>query len=198
VTKSVCEDNGGVWWGLGATDPSTYGGGLAECWQVNQTIWEHEGQSTRYNTDKVAQSPQEYEAVRNQKYKLVQNKWTDYDIPSNGPVDVTSIEFYQVNENFPLPKLDTADANLLTGELNQEQQANFNWLSAKLNQVLASAPACPGDGNGDGVVDEQDVADYFQIANNWGLSSHYDFNIDGLTNGDDLNTILTHMGACPK
>ena len=25
VSKSVCEDNGGVWWGAGATDPSTAG-----------------------------------------------------------------------------------------------------------------------------------------------------------------------------
>ncbi|HEY1731793.1 MAG TPA: sulfatase-like hydrolase/transferase [Terriglobales bacterium] len=198
VTKSVCQDNGGVWWGVGATDPSTYGGGLAECWQVNQLIWEHEGNSSNYNTDKVAQSPQEYEAVRNQHYKLLQNKWTDYDIQTNGPVAMSSIEFYSVNENAPLPKLDTANSDLLPGSLNHEQQANFDWLSAKLNQVQASAPACPGDGNGDGVVDEQDVTDYYQIADSWGLSSHYDFNIDSFTNGDDLNTILTHMGACPQ
>lgn len=196
VSKSVCEDNGGVWWGLGATDPSTYGGGLAQCWQVNQVIWEHE--AADYSTKKVIQNPQEYNAVRNDRYKLVVNHWQDYDIQTDGPVSITSTEFYEINENVPVPKLDTADSDLLPGTLNPEQQASFNALQLRMNAVLASAPACPGDGNGDGVVDQQDVSDYYQIANGWGLSSHYDFNIDGFTNGEDLTTILNNFGPCPK
>jgi hypothetical protein len=195
VTKSVCEDNGGVWWGVGASDPSTYGGGLAECWQVNQSIWEHE--AADYASRRVLQNPQEYAAVRNDKYKLVKNQWRDYDVQTGGPADITSIEFYEVNQDAPLPKLDTADANLLPGPLTPEQQANFSALQERLDQILASQPPCPGDGNGDGVVDGQDVADYQQIANQWGLSSHYDFNIDGVTNGDDLETILNNFGQCP-
>ena len=195
VTKSVCEDNGGVWWGVGATDPSTYGGGLAECWQVNQSLWEHVPED--YATRRVLQNPQTYEAVRNDKYKLVHNRWQDYDVKSSGPVTVDSTEFYEINQDIPLPKLDTAGANLLPGGLNQEQQANFDALQARLNAVLASAPACPGDGNGDGVVDDLDVQDYTQIAKQWGLSSHYDFNIDSFTNEEDLQTIQSHYGPCP-
>ena len=57
---------------------------------------------------------------------------------------------------------------------------------------------CPGDGNGDGVVDEQDVIDYTLIAKTWGLSSHYDFNIDGLTDDKDLDIILNSFGTCPR
>ena len=67
-----------------------------------------------------------------------------------------------------------------------------------MKAVLGSAPPCPGDGNGDGVVDGLDVADYYQIANNWGMSSHYDFNIDGFTSNDDLMIILSHLGSCPQ
>jgi hypothetical protein len=196
VTKGVCQDNGGVWWGVGATDPSTYGGGLAECWQVNQTTWEHE--AANYPTKRVLQNPQEYEAVRNDEYKLVVNQSQDYNIATDAPVTVMSTEFYRVNQNAPIPLIDKSGLDLLPGGLNQEEQANFNALQARMNAVLASAPACPGDGNGDGVVDEQDVTDYYQIADQWGLSSHYDFNIDGFTNGTDLTTILNHFGQCPK
>jgi hypothetical protein len=195
VTKSVCEDNGGVWWGVGATDPSTYGGGLAECWQVNQSLWQHDGGD--YASKRVLVNPQTYSAVRNDNYKLVLNEWQDYDIPTNSPVTVISTEFYQVNENAPNPLIDTAALDLLPGELNQEQQKNFDVLQKRLNSVLASSPACPGDGNGDGVVDDLDVQDYYQIAP-WGLSSHYDFNFDGLTNQTDLTAITSHFGPCPK
>ncbi len=196
VSKSVCEDNGGVWWGIGATNGSTYGGGLAECWQVNQVIWEHEG--ANYATKRVLQSPQTYSAVRNDKYKLVDNQWTDYDVQTNSPVNVVSIEFYQINENAPFPLIDRADLDLLPKGLNKEQQKNFLILQQRLKAVLASAPPCPGDGNGDGVVNELDVEDYTQIATQWGLSSHYDFNYDGLTNEKDLMTILNNWGPCPK
>ena len=42
-TKGVCQDNSGVWWGPGATDPSTAGippEGLAMCCDV--AIWQHD------------------------------------------------------------------------------------------------------------------------------------------------------------
>ena len=57
---------------------------------------------------------------------------------------------------------------------------------------------CPGDGNGDGVVDNNDVTDFYQISNRWQQSSHYDFNVDGLTNIQDLITIYDNFGRCPQ
>jgi hypothetical protein len=195
VSHSVCNDNGGTWWGPGG-DPGTYGGGLAECWQVNQVIWKHEAEN--YATKKVSQNPQRAIAVRNQHYKLVRNQSYDYDIETDGPVLETSIEFYRVNEREPFPRLDRAKLNLLLRGVNPEQQMNFDAVQKQRNEVLGSAPPCPGDGNGDGVVDRQDVTDYYQFANNkWGLSSHYDFNLDGLTNNDDLMTIMNNFGPCP-
>jgi Sulfatase len=197
VSKSVCEDNGGVWWGKKATDPSTYGGGLNECWQVNQSIYKHN--RLRYSAKKVTQNPQTAIAVRNQKYKLVYNQWEDYNIPTDGPITIESTEFYKVNEepgNSVL--IDKEGSNLLSGTLTRVQQSNFDALQHQMDTVLASAPACPGDGNGDGKVNNLDVTDFYEIFDSWGLSSHYDFNLDGETNLADLAIIQDHIGPCPK
>ena len=195
VSKSVCEDNGGVWWGPGATDKSTYGGGLAECWQVNQSIWKHDG--GQYSIKKVMQNPQRAIATRNQHFKLVYNTWYDYDIYTDDKIEVSSTEFYRVNENDPVPLIDLETLNLLPGPLNREQQQNFEMLKVQMGTVLNSSPPCPGDGNGDGVVDNRDVFDYNLIAHTWGLSSHYDFNLDGKTDNKDLMTIMENFGPCP-
>lgn len=196
VSQSVCEDNGGTWWGVGATKKETYGGGLEECWEVNQSIWQHD--PTHYAARKVDQSPQEGYAVRNDDYKFVKNQWEDYDIRKNGPIPVTSIEFYRVNEREKIPLIDLERFDLLQKPLNPVEQLNFNILQARMNAIIASAQPCPGDGNGDGVVDEKDVADYDRIVNRWGLSSHYDFNFDSFTNDKDLDIIMKSFGPCPR
>lgn len=195
VSKSVCNDNGGTWWGPGG-DQGTYGGGLAECWQVNQVIWEHEGGD--YATKKVRVNPQTAIAVRNQRYKLVRNQWVDYDVQSDGPIPMAKLEFYRVNENERFPLLDREESDLLPKGLNREQQMNFDILRRKMNEVLTSAPPCPGDGNGDGMVDNNDVTEFFRISNSWFMSSHYDFNLDGFTDVHDLITIYNHFGSCPQ
>ena len=46
------------------------------------------------------------------------------------------------------------------------------------------------------MVDEQDVLDYTLIAKTWGLSSHYDFNIDGATDEKALDIIMNSFGPC--
>jgi hypothetical protein len=64
------------------------------------------------------------------------------------------------------------------------------------NAQLAAAPSCSGDGNADGVVDEQDLADFssFELAQGWGRSSVYDLNFDGITDGSDETIITDGMG----
>ncbi len=83
--------------------------------------------------------------------------------------------------------------------LTPEQQRNYDALSAQLTAILGSQPACPGDGNIDGVINVLDVA-------NWGIyralasgkSSWYDINMDGLTNPADLALIQQVLGTkCP-
>ena len=113
-------------------------------------------------------------------------------------------EFYRVNEHEPVPLIDREELDLLPGRLNHvgglppEVQMNFNELQAQMNTVLASAPPCPGDGNGDGMVNDQDITDFDYISQSWFLSSHYDFNLDGYTDIHDLITIYNHFGPCPQ
>ncbi len=55
INRGVCKDNGGVWWGDGAT----YSGyaPVDECWQVNQAICECLTDKSDYDAAKVDQSP---------------------------------------------------------------------------------------------------------------------------------------------
>ena len=93
---------------------------------MNQVIWKHE--AANYSINKVTQNPQMAKAVRNQHYKLVRNQWFDYDIQTDGPVQVVSTEFYRVNEDEPLPLIDRDELDLLPRGLNHEQQMNFDAL----------------------------------------------------------------------
>lgn len=196
-TKSVCEDNGGIWWGAGATDPSTAGipsSGLALCCDV--AVWQADhGQTISTNI-----YPLEAFAIRNDHYKLVINDYDSYDATSNSCVASSTREFYKINEDVPVPKLDTADANLLANgqKLNPWQQQKYDSLNAQFKKLMASQPPCPGDINLDGTVDYLDVLEWemFQQTS-LGYSSWADLNLDGLTDDADLAIILEHQGACP-
>jgi len=197
-TKGVCEDNNGIWWGAGATDPSTLGipsGGLKLCCDV--AVW----QANHDQTISTNIYPLDAFAIRNDLYKFVINNFEAYDETSNSCVATSTREFYQINEKVPVPKLDTADADLLaTGKpLNQKQQKNYDALTAQLTTLLASQPACPGDINLDGFVDYLDIAAWEMFEElSLGYSSWADLNLDGLTNDADLAIILENLGACPS
>jgi hypothetical protein len=196
-SKSVCEDNSGIWWGAGATDPSTAGipaQGLTLCCDV--AVW----QANHSQTISTEIYPLEAYAIRNPLYKLVINSYEAYDAGSNACVATTTKEFYQINQKVPVPKLDTAEADLLASgsPLNRLQQRNYNALTAQLAQLLASQPACPGDLNLDGTVNYLDVGEWETYqALSLGFSSWADVNLDGLTDSADLAIILQNFGACP-
>jgi hypothetical protein len=196
VSKSVCEDNSGIWWGSGATDPVTAGipaAGLTYCCDVN-VFRANQGQPG------YTIQPLESIGIRNDRYKIVSNYTQSYDATANACAPLTTSEFYAINEAVPVPRLDRADLNLLAlGPLTPEQQSNYNSLSAQLTKVLASQPACPGDGNIDGAVnglDKRDWLTYRTLAQ--GASSWYDINMDGLTNSADLELIQQYIGKCPS
>jgi hypothetical protein len=193
-SKSVCEDKSGIWWGAGATDPTTAGipsQGLTLCCDV--AVWQADHSQT-ISTDIY---PLAAFAIRNPTYKLVVNNFKAYDATSNACITSTVKEFYQINENVPVPKIDNANLNLLASgnPLNRQQQKNYDSLSAQLTSLLASQPACPGDINLDGVVNYLDVAEWtmFQAPS----SSWADVNLDGLTDSADLAIILQNFGSCP-
>ncbi len=197
VTKSVCEDNGGIWWGAGATDPATAGipaQGLTYCCDVN--VWQANHGKPTYTLQ-----PLDSKAIRNDGFKIVTNFLQDYDATANQCVPRTTVEFYAINEDVPVPVLDEEGDDLLrTGTpLTPVQQANFDVLAVELLAVLDSQPACPGDGNIDGAVNGLDLENWLKFAlGTRGGSSWYDINMDGRTDIKDLALIRRVLGTkCP-
>lgn len=198
VTKTVCEDNNGTWWGEDADDPITNGiplpDGLEYCCQVNQFLYANA--EPLFNLQPLSSV-----AVRNDGYKVVTNAYRgeaqpDPDSPPGCDVEVSD-EFYAIDEAVPLPRIDREDVNLLQlPALTPEQQANYLELTGQLAQILTSEPPCIGDGNIDGMVDELDEADWSDFAAlSLGKSSWYDINLDGVTDASDLAIIEFNQGT---
>jgi arylsulfatase A-like enzyme len=109
--KGPCEDNAGIWWGPGYTDPSVIATGhppqvgYRSCWQVNQSQFKAKLPLTPI-------APEISIAVRNDNYKVVRNTIQTYDAATDTGGPVTADEFYQINEDVPTPLLDTAALNL--------------------------------------------------------------------------------------
>lgn len=197
VTKSVCEDNTGTWWGKGADPALVLKVDLEQCWQVNQAIYEND--PANYPANKLIMANTTYRTVRNDQFKLVRNETLDYDPPTDTSILVSTEELYRINQNAPIPAIDRANLDLLAlpGRLTKIQRRNYAALSAAMDDILASEVACPGDGNDDGRVDQTDLDNQAAIAVRWGKSSTYDFDYDGLTNDTDRSVIESHLGDCP-
>jgi hypothetical protein len=213
ISKSVCEDNGGVWWGTGYTDPSVIGPsigpssaqGYQQCWQVNQALYKQsQAQGSTYTP--VTILPDTGAAIRNDSYKLIRNQIQTYVPSSDSNVPVINFEFYSINQNTPSPALDNpGSANQLDPNSSPSLKAIYNNLLAQLNAVLASQPACPGDANIDGKVDSSDLGVWQIMVNLWKqivgailTSSVADLNYDGFTNDADAQIIQSNQGICPK
>ncbi|NYT70654.1 sulfatase-like hydrolase/transferase [Pusillimonas noertemannii] len=194
TSKSVCEDNLGIYWGKGYDDASVLPAfpseeGYPTCADVNEALYK-DGQST------LTLVPESTVAIRNERYKLVVNTSVDYDPASGEHKPVITEELFEVNQAAPVPLLDTADRDLLPTS-DPELEAIRKDLRAKLDDMLASNPPCPGDGNIDGVVNAQDLANWGKIALSWGKSSVYDFPTpeyrDGLTDNKDEQVIQSNL-----
>jgi hypothetical protein len=194
VSKSVCEDNGGVWWGVGADAQGTAGPqGLAHCCDV-QIYLTNNGRA-----DEVATIvPQGAIAIRNERYKVVQNFTKNYDAAANACADTQSEELYQIDEDKKLPKLDREGDDLLANGvqgLSPQAKRNYDALKNRLAALQKSDVDCPGDGNLDLRVDQKDIDEWKKFSQmNGGLSSWYDFDLDGDTDTDDLQVIQANLG----
>ncbi len=193
INKGVCEDNGGVWWGAGATDASVPNRptGYQTCCQVNQALY-------KAGQPMIGIMPDTSTAIRNATHKVVRNTVQQYSPATDSCAVVPVNEFYAVDEAVPVPALDDADKNLLAQPLGAVLQAIYDDLTAKLDRMLASQPACVGDGNADGVVNALDLDNWRMISQAWGLSSTYDLNFDGLTDDADRALLAGNTGACAK
>jgi arylsulfatase A-like enzyme len=195
MTQAICEDNNGVWWGVGADPEQVIKGGLEQCWQVNQVIFHDD--PANYDTRKVAMAPTDYRAIRNEHFKLVRNTAMDYDVATDTGVENVDEELYRINQAVPLPLLDRAEHDLLgDGKLTPLQAIHYAQLRTAMQALEDSKVPCPGDGNDDGRVDQADIDNYNAIVGaGWSGSSTYDFDIDGHTDGTDLQIIEDHLGT---
>src|SRR5690606_30358500 len=133
TSKSVCEDNQGVWWGAGHTDneviPNPSGDGYLTCAAVNQARYK--------NGDSLLNLvPESSVAVRNERYKLVRNTSEDYVPATDSFATETVDELFEINQSVPKPLLDTEDRNLLP-TADAQIQAVYDDLSTKLENILA-------------------------------------------------------------
>ena len=202
VSKSVCDDNNGVWWGAGFDDPSTEcsptspdcqpvpPGGFTECCQV--LAWEA---SNEVDVSSITITPLAAVAMRNDSYKLVQNTLTPY-VPEEEACGslTTSNEFYAIDEAAPTPTLDEDGTELDISNLTSDQQQAYDYLTAQLQTLMDSEPECTGDGNGDLVVDRKDLRDWRHFVRTGGLSSVYDLDLNGLTDPGDEQIIRANLG----
>jgi hypothetical protein len=192
VTKEVCEDNGGAWWGAGADADKTHDDipaeGFKSCCEVKQFLLAN-------GEEAISIQPMSSIGLRNGKYKIVKNFFDDLDAAKNTCGAVQTDEFYEIDQAQD-PKLDTEEAELKAKGLTREQRVNYDALSRELNRTLNSQPECTGDGNVDGVVDGDDIAEweYFAVLSQ-GKSSWYDLDRNGLTDAADLQIIRDNLGT---
>ena len=201
-SQSLCASEGGVWWGAPdttANPPLPLGAGAPQpdCCSVNRYSLAQTPPQAAY-----AVLPDWQMAMRDDDYKLVRFATTDYDTTTAQCVTKQATEFYAIDENVP-PRLDDADRNLLASPLGLDrgEQRAFARLTRTLARLLDSEVPCTGDGNLDGVVDQEDIDQFNSWANVTGSqSSWYDLNLDGLTNQNDLPYITqgTFPRRCPK
>ena len=194
VTKSVCEDNGGIWFGEGAT--GTYPGANGDPYPIPPVAFTHCCEVQQW-VNSIGGSPVKVQPLTSigvrdvSGFKLVRNLKKDY--VANACVDSRVDELYVVNQDEPLPLLDREEL-VVQEPYSDAEQTKFNELSAYMDDVLASEPACPGDGNDDGKVNFLDILNFEQMRRLTGGSSWYDINQDGYTNQSDRQIISQNLG----
>jgi hypothetical protein len=197
ISKSVCEDNAGVWWGAGYSDASVIEktGGYLSCCAVNQAKYNAEPPQ-----DQLTILPETSYGVRSERYKIVQNVTQYFDAANNTCADPdgqqltkTTTELFEVNQD---PGVNVKiDNDALDHATDPTLKQVYDDLVSRLNGILASQPACPGDVNIDGKVNQEDLS-IWQTLRNWALSSVADFNFDGLTDDADAQIIRNKQGVC--
>jgi arylsulfatase A-like enzyme len=167
--EATCVESGGEWFGPGASVV------YSNCCDVRAFVY-----------PSMSIQPTFVWTVRNDRYKLVKSQLASCD--TNSPY-----EFYDLTPTTLNPVgLDNSPFDLLSkASLTKTEQANLNKLMAVMDGILASEPACPGDGNLDKKVNDDDIQG---LIDNWNLPSVFDFNNDGVTDVKDLQIIETNFG----
>jgi len=165
--------------------------------------------------------PKNQWATRDAGYKFIQEQINDCSAPCQGPQcntvfppfgTITTSQFYNLsptstnlagldcpfgtmNSACPTPNdLACAPDSGMPPEtcVPPSLKPEYETLQASLTALLASEPACPGDGNLDKFVNSFDVQGVTDFS---GVSSFFDFNNDGTTNGEDLAIVNANLGT---
>lgn len=222
VSASVCNDNGGTWWGPGSPDPINEGGtlpdNLTNCCDVNVYAFNNTPADQTLTLFKL--QPLSAQAIRDMNFKIVRNQylgspttpddWTNDGTPPNCQ-PVHTDEFYAVEEGTeddPTPLLDDEDFEIDLAE-RPDLQPIYDELNAELDEILRSERRCPPprvapqlvfslDGNIDGMIDRRDVAEWnrFRYLGRGG-SSWYDLNLDGKTDSKDVALLDPYLPSYP-
>ena len=231
-TEDFCNTNSGVWWGptddpapevVAVLGPTAAEQGLSSCCEINAAL-----QSAGMPSAILA--PVEQFAMRNAVFKYVRLFQPDCanDDGSFPPDNLTArVEFYDLTATTPANPLglDEGSANLLcvtrsgddtatcrdgarcdplvpTACLDGAQMANYAELEQALDRLLASQPACPGDGNLDlrvNQLDAEGVATFSTavspLTDMVGGQSFFDLNMDAVTNAADAQIVADHFGT---
>jgi len=204
--KAICNFEGGQWYGTNPDGGTTY----PSCCAVKRALYDPTNKP-------LTLLPIFQQATRNDNYKVVRK---NVNVCATAPStnDTTEIldEFYQINEDPPLTlKIDKEGTALCEGVeydpagcpngLPADQAAIYTQLYNLIHSTLNSEPPCPGDGNLDKKVNQDDVKNWFFFATNGvvpegggppNTSSWYDFNHDGSTDATDLQMyILPNLGT---
>ena len=185
----VCASEGGDWYGEGGV---VAGQSFDSCCAVN-AYFASTGQP---EVDILSETQA---AIRNDAYKLMSLRGPDC---AAGGALVTTEEFYQLTAGTddPTANLDNLAVNDLLAAngvagLSPEALDNYEQLQAQLQVVLSGEADCPGDGNLDRIVDDNDLDNWaFWASSNDGQSSWYDFNLDGVTDEADRQVIEANLG----
>lgn len=215
--KALCDDQGGVWYGAGSVFSGVPAAGFDHCGQVMSY------RRALDPADVTRVLPDASKAASDGTYKLVRQNRKTYTLDLANPVNSTYTgvntnvdELYRIDMlALPDPVLDKEGTELAIGEppldvsaLSPEAQTAYGVLSAELDRRDAVAAynysydaiQCPGDGNRDFRVDNDDLLNWIELnglnqLNGAGQSTWYDFNHDGKTDELDLNIIVANLGA---
>lgn len=213
--KALCDDQSGIWYGEGS-DPAQTGtagsgipaAGFDDCGQVMSY------RRAQHPDDVVDVLPDSQKAVSDGRYKLVRLNRKTYVLNTAEPADSPYLEnrstdeLYQIDTGTPQPTIDRSGSVLASGVaplsgLDAEQQPAYEALQSEMDRRDAVASYnynydtanCPGDGNRDFRVDQDDLDNWTELSGlNGGQSSWYDFDHDGLTDEVDRGIIESNMG----
>src|SRR5690606_7587101 len=215
--KALCDDQGGIWYGVDSGLAQVPTEGFSQCGQVMSY------RKSLDAGDQVDVLPDSQKAISDGDYKLVRLNRKTYSTDTASPLNATYLgnqntdELYQIDMAVPNPTLDRSGSAIATGSptitdaLPAEPQQAYAKLKSEMDkrdQVASynfqyDTLNCPGDGNRDGLVDQHDLNNWAELSqlnlnNGVAQSTWYDFNHDGKTDAADRAIIEASLGkACP-